>query len=91
MSVSSNREFTSDFLGFINLGVNRMAQDIVNGLVQLFHACGLGDEWKTKLVSVCTDGAAVNVGSLQRGRSQIASDGGNRGFPCAYSVYRPHP
>lgn len=29
--------------------------------------------------------------SLQWGRSQIVSDGGNQGFPCAYSVYRPHP
>ena len=61
VSVSSNGEFSSDFLGLINLGANRTAQDIVDGLVQLFHACGLA-EWKTKLVSVCTDGAAANVG-----------------------------
>lgn len=33
----------------------------MDGLVQLFHACRLTD-WKMKLVSVCTDGAAVNVG-----------------------------
>lgn len=29
--------------------------------MQLFHACGLA-EWKVKLVSVCTEGATVNVG-----------------------------
>ena len=62
VSVSSKGEYSSDFLGLINLGAQRSAQDIVDGLVQLFHACGLTDEWKTKLVSVCTDGAAVNVG-----------------------------
>ncbi|CAM4554150.1 unnamed protein product [Leuciscus chuanchicus] len=56
-----NGHFSSDFLGLINLGANQTAQDIVDGLVQLFHACSL-TEWKTKLVSVCTDGAAVNVG-----------------------------
>lgn len=61
VSVGSKGEFSSDSLGFINLGVKRTAQDITDGLEQLFHACGLGDEWKTKLVSVCTDGAAVNV------------------------------
>ncbi len=61
VSVSSNGKFTSDFIGLISLGVNRMAQDITDGLVQLFHACGLEEEWKTKLVSVCTNGAAVNV------------------------------
>ncbi|KAM3867758.1 piwi-like protein 1 [Diretmus argenteus] len=62
VSVSSNGEFSSDFLGLIHLGVKRSAQDIVDGLVQLFQECGLAEEWQTKLVSVCTDGAAVNVG-----------------------------
>ncbi|KAL7382895.1 hypothetical protein ABVT39_001057 [Epinephelus coioides] len=65
VSVSSKGEYSSDFLGLINLGANRTAQDIVDRLVQLFHACGLG-EWKTKFVSVCSDGAAVNVGFYNR-------------------------
>lgn len=46
--------------------MTRTAQDIVNGLVQLFHACGLEDERKMKLVSMCTDGAGVNVGVYNR-------------------------
>lgn len=62
VSVSSDGEYSLDFLGLINLGAQRTAQDIVDGLVQLFHDCGLADEWRTKLVSVCTDGAPVNVG-----------------------------
>ncbi len=37
------------------LGVKQSAQDIVNRPQQLFHACGLRDEWKMKLLSVCTD------------------------------------
>ncbi|KAM7396176.1 hypothetical protein PAMP_019237 [Pampus punctatissimus] len=61
LSVSSNREFTSDFLGLIELGADRTAQAITDRLVRLFQDTGL-DDWATKLVAVCTDGAAVNVG-----------------------------
>uniref|UniRef100_A0A8C4ASG7 Uncharacterized protein n=1 Tax=Denticeps clupeoides TaxID=299321 RepID=A0A8C4ASG7_9TELE len=61
VSVSSNGEFTSDFLGLIELGTDRTAQAITDGLVRLFQNAGLND-WATKLVAVCTDGAAVNVG-----------------------------
>lgn len=61
VSVSGNGEFTSDFLGLIELGADRTAQSITNGLVRLFLDTGL-DDWVTKLVAVCTDGAAVNVG-----------------------------
>lgn len=62
VSVSNMGEYSSDYLGLINLGANRTAQDIVDGLEQLFNASGL-TEWKKKLVSVCSDGAAVNVGA----------------------------
>ncbi|CAM4610200.1 unnamed protein product [Leuciscus chuanchicus] len=61
VSVSSNGEFTSDFIGLIELGADRTAQAITDGLVRLFQDIGL-DDWTTKLVAVCTDGAAVNVG-----------------------------
>lgn len=61
VSVSSNGEFSSDFLGFIELGADRTAQAITDGLVKLFRDSGL-DDWRTKVVAVCTDGAAVNVG-----------------------------
>lgn len=61
VSVSNNGEFTSDFLGLIELGADRTAQAITDGLVRLFQDTGL-DDWATKLVAVCTDGAAVNVG-----------------------------
>ena len=57
----SNGEFTSDFIGLIELGADRTAQAITDGLVRLFHDTGL-DDWTKKLVAVCTDGAAVNVG-----------------------------
>ncbi|XP_062389624.1 uncharacterized protein LOC134078010 [Sardina pilchardus] len=61
VSVSSNGEFSSDFIGLIELGADRTAQAITNGLARLFQDTGL-DDWTTKLVAVCTDGAAVNVG-----------------------------
>ncbi|KAG7240922.1 hypothetical protein INR49_026211, partial [Caranx melampygus] len=57
-----NREFTSDFLGLTELGSDRTAQAVTDGLEKLFHDAGL-DDWTTKLVAVCTDGAAVNVGT----------------------------
>ncbi len=46
-SVSSNREFTLDSLGLIELGADRTAQNITEGH---FQDTGL-DNWKTKLVS----------------------------------------
>lgn len=58
VSVSNNGEFTFEFLGLIELGADQSAQAITNGLVKLFHDAGL-DDWMTKLVAVCTDGAAV--------------------------------
>lgn len=61
VSVSSNGEISSDFLGLIELGADRTAQAITDGLVKLFRDAGLND-WTTKLVAVCSDGAAVNVG-----------------------------
>lgn len=61
VSVSSNGEFNSDFIGLIELGADRTAQAITDRLVRLFQDTGL-DDWTTKLVAVCTDGAAVNVG-----------------------------
>lgn len=51
----------TDFLGLIELGAHRTAQAITDGLVRLFQDTGL-DDWTTKLVAVCTDRAAVNVG-----------------------------
>ncbi|KAK6294290.1 hypothetical protein J4Q44_G00351200, partial [Coregonus suidteri] len=59
-TLRSNGEFTSDFIGLIELGADRTAQAITDGLVRLFQDTGL-DDWTTKLVAVCTDGAAVNV------------------------------
>ena len=38
VSVSSNGEFMSDFLGLIEQGADRTAQAITDGLVRLFHA-----------------------------------------------------
>ena len=35
VSVSSNGEFTSDFIGLIELGADRTAQAITDGLVRL--------------------------------------------------------
>ncbi|TNN51963.1 hypothetical protein EYF80_037870 [Liparis tanakae] len=61
VSVSNNGEFASDFLGLIELGADRTAQAITDGLVRHFQGTGL-DDWTTKLVALCTDGAAVNVG-----------------------------
>ncbi|KAG9280288.1 hypothetical protein AMEX_G21 [Astyanax mexicanus] len=61
VSVSTNGEFSSDFLGLVELGADRTAQAITDGLVKLFQDACL-DDWRTKLVAVCTDGAAVNVG-----------------------------
>ncbi|CAL8373520.1 unnamed protein product [Arctogadus glacialis] len=61
VSVSSNGEFSSDFVGLIELGADRTAQAITDGLVRLFQDTGL-DDWTTKLVAVCSDGAAVNFG-----------------------------
>lgn len=40
VSVSSNAVFTSDFLGFIEPGAKRTAQDIVDGLMKLFNDAG---------------------------------------------------
>ena len=54
----SNGEFTSDFIGLIELGADRTAQAITD---RPFQDTGL-DDWTKKLVAVCTDGAAVNVG-----------------------------
>ncbi|XP_077354948.1 zinc finger protein 862-like [Festucalex cinctus] len=62
VSVSTDGDFSSDFLGLIELGADRTAQAITNGLVKLFQDAGL-DDWRGKLVAVCTDGAAVNVGA----------------------------
>ena len=59
--VSSNGEISSDFVGLIELGADRTAQAITDGLVRLFQDKGL-DDWTTKLVAVCSDGATVNVG-----------------------------
>jgi len=61
VSVSNNGEFTSDFVGLIELGADRTEQAITDGLVRLFQDTGI-DDWTTELVAVCTDGAAVNVG-----------------------------
>ncbi len=61
VSVSSDGELTSDFLGLIELGADSTVQNIAEGLVKLFQGTGL-DNWKTKLVAVCTDRAAVNAG-----------------------------
>ena len=43
VSVSSNGEFTSDFIGLIELGADRTAQAIIDGLVRLFQDTGLDD------------------------------------------------
>ena len=61
LSVSSDGEFTSDFLGLINLCAIRMAQDTVNGSVKCNSALvvwgmtGMEDK-------VGPGGAAVNIG-----------------------------
>lgn len=47
VSVPSNGEFTSDFLGLTEPGADRTAQAITGGLVRLFHDAGL-DDWTTK-------------------------------------------
>lgn len=62
LSVSSHGEYSSDFLGLIELGADGTAQAITDGLVKLFLDVGL-DDWREKLVALCTDGAAVNVGT----------------------------
>lgn len=83
-AASSNGEFTSDFVGLIELGADRTAQAITNGRVGLFQETGL-DDWTTKLVAVCTDGPAVHVGCAKT----PATCCGWR-LPCAHSVHRTH-
>lgn len=48
VSVSSNGEFTSDFIGLIEFGADRTAQAITDRLVRLFQDTGL-DDWTTKV------------------------------------------
>ncbi len=60
VSVSNNGEFISDFLGLIELGVDQTAQALTDGIVKLFRDAGFDDRGR-KLVTVCTDGAAVII------------------------------
>ncbi|XP_065096446.2 E3 SUMO-protein ligase ZBED1-like [Paramisgurnus dabryanus] len=55
VSVSSNGEFTSDFIGLIELGADRTAQAITDGLVSLFQDIGLEQRWSKK--NCCTEKA----------------------------------
>ncbi|TNN75622.1 hypothetical protein EYF80_014172 [Liparis tanakae] len=73
VSVSNNGEYASDFLGLIELGADRTAQAITDGLVRLFQDTGL-DDWANKLVAVCTDGAAVNVGMSCLNNNKVTCD-----------------
>lgn len=61
VSLSSSGESTSDFVGLIELGDDRTAHAITDGLVRLFQDTGL-DDWTTKSIAVCTDRVAFNVG-----------------------------
>ncbi|CAK6980187.1 hypothetical protein AMEX_G21 [Scomber scombrus] len=87
VSVSSNGKFTSDFLGVIELGADRTAQAITDGLVRLFQDTGL-DDWITKLVAVCTDGAQRRYVQLHCAKTPATYCGGR--LPCAHSVHHTH-
>lgn len=73
MSLTSNGELISDFLGLIELGADRTAHTIPD-----FEEAD-SDNWTDKLVAVCTNGASVYNGvynGIVPQYKQLAAAGG---------------